>query len=481
MNGFFLLRKAITTFCQYHPNHPVPVSPQWIVSSTQHGLLQKTHLFPPTVTTNMTIMQSKTPPPSSSSSSHGFKQTKKSNTFQGAVFTLVRFTPPEHSIRFDSTELEQIITSNGGLMLTSSIVEALKKQQQLKHQNRVCFVVSLSGGYHSEAILNSFMRDVSNQNLCQIVPVTPIWIRTCIDEKCDFPPTRYHPTFFRPHTWSLKKALTDDMQIAVTGFVGIERTGILHAIRAMGAIYTENLKPTNTHLIIKSSSNKNKGPKWIKAIEWNLHIVTLEWLHHIIKYGFIGQRQCESGCEHLFSPILIDEAKTENHNLNATINTKSIIKLPPTEDEKQIGKHHIDDNNVIESKLDAEQPKSSSSANDEQRTNKTKASDTLSSEDRLISTLKSLEQPLTMGSDDNKSVGSNSNSNHNKRRRPFIIRRPLRNQQQTQVEDEMVEMNQSDNLSLFPTSNITDNVNSNNQDGMVESQAIWYGNQTQHQ
>jgi hypothetical protein len=127
--------------------------------------------------------------------------------------------------------------------------------------------------------------------------VTPIWLKTCIvDGKLPASSNR-KSLLFQPQPWPLQ-VLHKEIILAVTGFVGSERTALIQLIRAVGASYTENMKPSNSHLICREA----KGPKYEKAIEWKLHVVSVEWLYHVVQYGYSGQRGTEkTGCENEFS------------------------------------------------------------------------------------------------------------------------------------------------------------------------------------
>lgn len=52
---------------------------------------------------------------------------------------------------------------------------------------------------------------------------------------------------------------------------------------ASGAVVTEHLSRKNTHLICPSGS----GPKYLKAQEWQIPVVSLEWLYEIVRSGEI--------------------------------------------------------------------------------------------------------------------------------------------------------------------------------------------------
>jgi len=96
-------------------------------------------------------------------------------------------------------------------------------------------------------------------------------------------------------------AVTKDerrLDIALTGFQGVEKEAIIHTIRAIGGVYHDNMSSANTHLVFKKSA---VGLKLKKAIEWGLHIVSIQWLYHIIEHGYSGLHNDERGCEKRFA------------------------------------------------------------------------------------------------------------------------------------------------------------------------------------
>jgi hypothetical protein len=50
------------------------------------------------------------------------------------------------------------------------------------------------------------------------------------------------------------------------------------------------MKSSNTHLICKE---KASGLKLEKAIQLGLHIVSFDWLHHILEHGYDGKEQAK--------------------------------------------------------------------------------------------------------------------------------------------------------------------------------------------
>jgi hypothetical protein len=92
--------------------------------------------------------------------------------------------------------------------------------------------------------------------------------------------------------WRLPKSV----RISITGFVGSKRTALIQLIQAI-ATYDDAMRTSTTHLICKEAS----GNKYDKALEWKLHIVSQEWLYHVMEYGYSGAEKQEEGCESQFS------------------------------------------------------------------------------------------------------------------------------------------------------------------------------------
>ena len=404
------------------------IRPQWIIECLRQQKLLNPSLYPPIIITQK-------PPPSQKKN----KKTKMvSNIFQGAVFLWSIQTnhtsSSSSSMVFDSKKIEQCILENGGHMASEPHV---RQVLQKSSSRRVCFVIrsiSTDTITKEEQMIGQW---------CDMVSVTPLWIMSCVQQKSDISPTKFFPTWFQPQPWPFQKILTisttEVTTIAVTGFVGMERTAIKVLVTAMGATYTDTLTPSNTHLIVNNNNNNNGslgGAKYRKAIEWNIHIITIEWLHHVLRYGFYGKHpsnENQQGCEHFFSPT------TQNESETTDTNTMSATAIDPqqTTTTEIIGQTHS-----IEIKHQKE------------------------SEDRLRKTLQSLETPL-----------SNKSKNMNRR-----VRRSPRRQIQLKGQ-EVVEDDGNDdeddhlNFSIEPSRQTKRDLNT---DSMIESQAIWYGNQTQY-
>lgn len=73
-------------------------------------------------------------------------------------------------------------------------------------------------------------------------------------------------------------------------------------LREIGAEYTDNLSRKNTHLICKEA----RGAKYVKALEWGLHAVSVEWLYHVMRYGY------REGSEDEFSLVVAAKKKKKD-------------------------------------------------------------------------------------------------------------------------------------------------------------------------
>ena len=290
---------------------------------------------------------------------------KQSTIFQGDVFVVIRphqlpssSSSSSASLEYTQDEMESKITNAGGLILSKRILEATKKDvvrkqqehviQQRKRKNidnnnigtatndhsdekRRYYVVS-SGGHsnlhHSKyhpllGELSKLLQQSSshqfgsvNNDVSSIIePVSPIWITACIQEGYVYNPTEY-PKLFQPQTYHLQLFPKETkFLVSVTGFIDASRYGIIWMLRSLGAEYTDSLKAKNTHLIccttVNNDENNNHnvvggGAKYVKAKEWGLHVVTLDWLYHCIRNGY------EEGCEDKFLATRLEDHPANN-------------------------------------------------------------------------------------------------------------------------------------------------------------------------
>lgn len=293
-----LYSEVARTLSLHHPNGPASVSSWWVLESWKDKSLQSPSDYIPQKQVSVEKPLQKERKKNPSKPTHSL--------FRGALFCFMRLTPPEGTVDFDSKDMEKLITLHGGQMLSTKWLDALKADSQLDDcQRRKCYIVTWGGYAPSHITIHPLLAQAKSQNLCALIPVSPIWIQTCVlDEKVPSP--EKHPLLFQPQSWAMRRLDSDvstskkvglRIKVSVTGFVGHERTGIIHLLRAIGAEYTESMRNSNTHLICK----ENKGPKYQKALEWGLHVVSVDWLHHIVQHGYGGEKGTDNGCEEYFA------------------------------------------------------------------------------------------------------------------------------------------------------------------------------------
>lgn len=348
------MRNAIQKVTTHHPNGIAAVSPKWIVASVRRKRLLSPESYPPAPKRRRRRRATTTTPkrhrsdvaggagvPASSSRSKR-ATIKGGDFFRGDVFCFVRTTPSSSSgdaveeddderrrVPFDVREMEAIATERGGHLLTRSVVETLEKHRRESRRGgdrpseegerrRTCYCVSWGGGaakHRTAAEFHPLLSELLRKELCDVVVhATPVWIRTCATEGRKLDPRR-HRSLFEPQrrpVRSLRSSSSSDgggdgsiVKAAVTGFVGPERTGIVHLLSAIGARYTENLTRGNTHLICKDGTSG--GPKYDKAIEWGLHVVSAGWLYHVAHDDGFGGGGV--GCEEKFSLVTPEERR----------------------------------------------------------------------------------------------------------------------------------------------------------------------------
>jgi hypothetical protein len=290
-----ILIDAAQTVSSHHPMGPSFASPRWVVESWKTRKLLSASNYRPrkSFPTGKTTVTKKIDEPTAVAATK-----RASSLFRGSLFSLVRLSPPLGALDFDSNKLTEEIVSNGGQMLSAKVVEALRTDQRRKDATRrICYVIFWGGYTATHISIHTLLSQLQKENLCTLVLVSPIWLKTAIADGKLPSSITHKPLLFQPQPWPLQ-LLHTDIKLAVTGFVSSERTAMIQLIRSVGASYTENMKPSNSHLICREA----KGPKYEKAIEWKLHVVSIEWLYHVVRYGYGGERGTEkTGCEREFS------------------------------------------------------------------------------------------------------------------------------------------------------------------------------------
>ena len=186
-----VLRDAARTVSIHHPNGPAYVSPRWIVASWKAQQLQATLSFLPDKKKDVIV--SANPKTTSRRISTGL--------FRGSIFCITRIAPPEGCVDWNSEELESTIFSHGGQMLSSKLLEAMRGDQTSHDAKRRTLYLLCWGGYTPlHATLNPMLAHIKKEELCLVIPVTPIWLYTTIAEQRIINPSR-RPLLFQPQSW----------------------------------------------------------------------------------------------------------------------------------------------------------------------------------------------------------------------------------------------------------------------------------------
>jgi hypothetical protein len=321
------LRKAAGVIATNHSNFPQMVSPLWVIDSYRHSALQSALDYPPAGEgsqqfnrSNDRIKPTEKGAKLLSKTTSLSSTTSKVSIFRGCLFSLARSSitieqkeskqVTNTNVEFDSKELEALIEAHGGQTLSAKLLGALHadgKGTNGQTTRRKCYVVCW-GESPTRLETNPLVSQLERLDLCEIILVTPIWVKACVSSRKRIRSDRM-PLALTPQSWPMKSALDGitelsnnprrrKLQIAVTGFQGTEKVVLVHLIDAIGGVYRDNMSNANTHLIYKKNPS---GLKLEKAIEWGLHVVSVEWLYHILRYGYGGGYNDELGCEKRFS------------------------------------------------------------------------------------------------------------------------------------------------------------------------------------
>jgi hypothetical protein len=190
-------------------------------------------------------------------------------------------------------------------MLTLKLMDAMKMDSKNLGHRRQCFVVCWGGAPRLE--LNPILSQLKRNNICDLVLVTPVWLKTCITLQKLVQPPRF-PEALVPRTWPFKTMEKMNLRVSVTGFSATEKVALMHLTSTCGVSFLNEMTASTTHLICKE---KATGLKLQKAVEWDLHIVSAEWLYYVLQHGYNGKDSSKEGCEAQFLLNGIDDAGTE--------------------------------------------------------------------------------------------------------------------------------------------------------------------------
>lgn len=272
-------RAEASLFSINHRNKPYMVSTEWIMSSIKNKKLMDPALAEFKPKEKKLVLKKKQP--------SSIKSTK-AGIFDGLYFHLSLPSPlsPDHAMILTYHNAERLILSQGGVLLYKSGIQVLKKDTHRVTDKR-CFYVHLSGTYNEKLTMKSdiLLTQISMNKLCQIVPVNPIWLLTC-DTCQQFIETSSCADLFSPKLLPLKKLPDDNhLIISVSGFIGPQRQALKHLIIYLGAEYSESLSHRNTHLICLEES----GAKYLKALEWKIKVVNVNWLIKVAERGYTSE------------------------------------------------------------------------------------------------------------------------------------------------------------------------------------------------
>lgn len=285
----------------HHPNLPPLVSPLWIIDSARKDTLVPTTKYPPVknqhdsaqhatskVSSKPMLTRSNSMPPS---------------VLRGLLFALSRVAPPTGSLDFDSKDQENLIRRHGGQLLSLKLMDAMKTDSKINGQRRKCYVVCWGGAPRLE--LNPFLSQLKRYDICDMVLVTPVWLKICISLQKLVPPSVLSEVLV-PSPWPLKMMEANELRVSLTGFSAIEKMALVTLMDGCRVSFSNEMTSNCTHLICKE---KAEGLKLQKALEWGLHIVSVDWLYYILQYGYKGDESTGEACEIRFAVNLTDVEK----------------------------------------------------------------------------------------------------------------------------------------------------------------------------
>lgn len=111
---------------------------------------------------------------------------------------------------------------------------------------------------------------------------------------CEFRIESFRSDHVQTHAWSVSKTLyypqhsrlisdLDNIAISITGFSGPDLLHIERLIALLGGQYYSNL--TRKRSLLLTPDGKMNGPKLAKAREWDIPIVSVDWLWEVIARG----------------------------------------------------------------------------------------------------------------------------------------------------------------------------------------------------
>ncbi|KAI8901285.1 hypothetical protein BC833DRAFT_655593 [Globomyces pollinis-pini] len=128
---------------------------------------------------------------------------------------------------------------------------------------------------------------------------TEFWIERCIQTSSLVPIDQ--SILFKPTKVPLPLTSFQNLVIGISGYQDVERLWINRMATLMGAKFTETFSRKNTHLIRNPEVPSNT--KTIKALEWGVPCVSIDWLYECLELGNVVDTKIES--KNIINPMTV--------------------------------------------------------------------------------------------------------------------------------------------------------------------------------
>ncbi|KAJ3013044.1 UNVERIFIED_CONTAM: hypothetical protein HDU68_000894 [Siphonaria sp. JEL0065] len=193
----------------------------------------------------------------------GFGNGALSSLFDGITFLIQGFDPSDTEILSDEIQCQ-----DGDVVHSiDALRDVLRRAVAARVSKKGCVLCPLGVGPTG---------DVSG-----LTVVSECWVERCIEDMT--------PHDFDAHVLfrGVKYRSTDQQfRIGITGYIDLDREQIRKLVQAMGATFTESLSRSNTHLIAHTEPDGGEpSMKVVRAKEWGVEIVTVDWLFQCADRG----------------------------------------------------------------------------------------------------------------------------------------------------------------------------------------------------
>ncbi|KAJ2499577.1 protein kinase activating protein dpb11 [Coemansia sp. RSA 1972] len=137
--------------------------------------------------------------------------------------------------------------------------------------------------------------------------VTECWVEQCLQEGIRYPDFdqmesqpqdlpglgRGQHVLFRPLRSDMVERMTAlTLSLSISGYEGMEREHIGKLAHALGVSFTEKFSRKVSHLICRPPF---QGPKFERAVKWNIPVVDSFWLYQLAATGSVGEHTPAAG------------------------------------------------------------------------------------------------------------------------------------------------------------------------------------------